>query len=149
MNIDVNYGSLHTTYLYCPFLNFQTLYYRLAVPIICCFCFVCSVLHVCHLQATSLHSSYSTACHILSLLFVIIIAVWIQVQWLLENYEFAAGMTLPRSGVYNSYLRHCTENGLASVNSSSFGKLMYSVFNGLTGKRLGKRYVLSHSVCSM
>jgi hypothetical protein len=60
------------------------------------------------------------------------------VQWLVDNYEFAEGMTLPRSSVYSSYVRHCIETGLASVSVTAFGKLLRSVFLGLGTRRLGK-----------
>ncbi|XP_046388634.1 DNA-binding protein RFX2 isoform X5 [Ischnura elegans] len=61
------------------------------------------------------------------------------VQWLLENYETAEGVSLPRSTLYNHYLRHCTENKLDPVNAASFGKLIRSVFLGLRTRRLGTR----------
>jgi hypothetical protein len=102
------------------------------------FCFVCSVLHVCHLQTTSLQCSYSTACHIVTLLLDIVISVWIQVRWLVDNYEFAEGMTLPRFSMYSSYVRHRIETGIPSVSVTSFGKLLHSLFHGLGTKRLGK-----------
>jgi hypothetical protein len=73
-----------------------------------------------------------------NLLFDIIISVWIQVQWLVDNYEFAEGMTLPRSSVYSSYVRHCIETGIASVCVSALGKLLHSVFLGLGTRRIGK-----------
>ncbi|XP_063982443.1 DNA-binding protein RFX2 isoform X6 [Diachasmimorpha longicaudata] len=61
------------------------------------------------------------------------------VQWLLENYETADGVSLPRSTLYNHYLRHCSENKLDPVNAASFGKLIRSVFLGLRTRRLGTR----------
>eukprot|EP00112_Aurelia_sp_Birch-Aquarium-sp1_P006269 Seg1694.8 transcript_id=Seg1694.8/GoldUCD/mRNA.D3Y31 product="Transcription factor RFX3" protein_id=Seg1694.8/GoldUCD/D3Y31 len=61
------------------------------------------------------------------------------VQWLLENYETAEGVSLPRSTLYNHYLRHCTENKIDAVNAASFGKLIRSVFLGLKTRRLGTR----------
>lgn len=62
-----------------------------------------------------------------------------QVQWLLENFETAEGVSLPRSTLYYHYLRHCTENKLDPVNAASFGKLIRSVFLGLRTRRLGTR----------
>ncbi|XP_073976601.1 regulatory transcription factor Rfx isoform X11 [Rhodnius prolixus] len=62
-----------------------------------------------------------------------------QVQWLLENYETAEGVSLPRSTLYNHYLRHCYDNKLDPVNAASFGKLIRSVFLGLRTRRLGTR----------
>ncbi|XP_069703475.1 DNA-binding protein RFX2-like isoform X2 [Periplaneta americana] len=61
------------------------------------------------------------------------------VQWLLENYETAEGVSLPRSTLYNHYLRHCNEHKLDPVNAASFGKLIRSVFLGLRTRRLGTR----------
>ncbi|CAH2006862.1 unnamed protein product [Acanthoscelides obtectus] len=61
------------------------------------------------------------------------------VQWLLENYETAEGVSLPRSTLYAHYLRHCAENKLEPVNAASFGKLIRSVFLGLRTRRLGTR----------
>ncbi|CAL8093782.1 unnamed protein product [Orchesella dallaii] len=61
------------------------------------------------------------------------------VTWLLENYENAEGVSLPRSTLYNHYLRHCSENKIDPVNAASFGKLIRSVFLGLRTRRLGTR----------
>ncbi|GAB6026623.1 hypothetical protein CHUAL_013029 [Chamberlinius hualienensis] len=63
----------------------------------------------------------------------------LEVQWLVENYETAEGVSLPRSTLYNHYLRHCTEHKLDPVNAASFGKLIRSVFLGLRTRRLGTR----------
>uniref|UniRef100_A0A5F8G591 DNA-binding protein RFX2 n=1 Tax=Monodelphis domestica TaxID=13616 RepID=A0A5F8G591_MONDO len=60
-------------------------------------------------------------------------------QWLLDNYETAEGVSLPRSSLYNHYLRHCQEHKLDPVNAASFGKLIRSVFVGLRTRRLGTR----------
>ncbi|XP_026830417.1 DNA-binding protein RFX2 isoform X3 [Ooceraea biroi] len=60
-------------------------------------------------------------------------------HWLLENYETADGVSLPRSTLYNHYLRHCSDNKLDPVNAASFGKLIRSVFVGLRTRRLGTR----------
>uniref|UniRef100_A0A1B6LH39 RFX-type winged-helix domain-containing protein n=1 Tax=Graphocephala atropunctata TaxID=36148 RepID=A0A1B6LH39_9HEMI len=61
------------------------------------------------------------------------------VQWLLENYETAEGVSLPRCTMYCHYLRHCYDNKLDPVNAASFGKLIRSVFLGLRTRRLGTR----------
>lgn len=61
------------------------------------------------------------------------------VQWLVENYETAEGVSLPRSTLYNHYLQHCQTNKLDAVNAASFGKLIRSVFMGLRTRRLGTR----------
>ncbi|XP_067137882.1 transcription factor RFX3-like isoform X3 [Centruroides vittatus] len=63
----------------------------------------------------------------------------IHVQWLIDNYETAEGVSLPRSTLYNHYLRHCAEHKLEPVNAASFGKLIRSVFLGLRTRRLGTR----------
>ncbi|XP_035301241.1 DNA-binding protein RFX2 isoform X3 [Cricetulus griseus] len=60
-------------------------------------------------------------------------------QWLLDNYETAEGVSLPRSSLYNHYLRHCQDHKLEPVNAASFGKLIRSVFMGLRTRRLGTR----------
>lgn len=57
----------------------------------------------------------------------------------MENYETAEGVSLPRSTLYNHYMRHCNENKLDAVNAASFGKLIRSVFTGLRTRRLGTR----------
>uniref|UniRef100_A0A8C6KCY7 Regulatory factor X1 n=1 Tax=Nothobranchius furzeri TaxID=105023 RepID=A0A8C6KCY7_NOTFU len=61
------------------------------------------------------------------------------VQWLLENYEGAEGVSLPRCTLYYHYLLHCQEQKLEPVNAASFGKLIRSVFMGLRTRRLGTR----------
>ncbi|XP_041976391.1 transcription factor RFX3 isoform X2 [Aricia agestis] len=61
------------------------------------------------------------------------------VQWLLEHYETAEGVSLPRSTLYAHYLRHCGAHRLEPVNAASFGKLIRSVFVGLRTRRLGTR----------
>lgn len=48
-------------------------------------------------------------------------------------------MSLPRSTLYNHYMRHCNEHKLDAVNAASFGKLIRSVFTGLRTRRLGTR----------
>ena len=64
----------------------------------------------------------------------------LQLQWLLDNYETAEGVSLPRCSLYNHYLRHCQEQKLDPVNAASFGKLIRFVFMGLRTRRLGTRY---------
>ncbi|XP_041696919.1 MHC class II regulatory factor RFX1 [Coregonus clupeaformis] len=61
------------------------------------------------------------------------------VQWLLDNYEGAEGVSLPRCTLYCHYLLHCQEHKLEPVNAASFGKLIRSVFMGLRTRRLGTR----------
>jgi hypothetical protein len=100
-----------------------------------------SVVHVSHLPVVFLQSSYSTVCNNFCLLFDII-SVWIQVEWLMKNYELAEGCSIPRSTLYQHYLDHCNEKKLSPLNTPSFGKLLSSVFMGLKTRRLGKRQVL-------
>lgn len=57
----------------------------------------------------------------------------------MENYETAEGVSLPRSTLYNHYMRHCGDHKLDAVNAASFGKLIRSVFTGLRTRRLGTR----------
>ncbi|XP_072318844.1 MHC class II regulatory factor RFX1 isoform X2 [Eucyclogobius newberryi] len=61
------------------------------------------------------------------------------VQWLVDNYEGAEGVSLPRCTLYYHYLLHCQEQKLEPVNAASFGKLIRSVFLGLRTRRLGTR----------
>ena len=69
------------------------------------------------------------------------LSLTVQIQWLLENYETAEGVSLPRSTLYNHYLRHCAANKIDAVNAASFGKLIRSVFIGLKTRRLGTRLI--------
>uniref|UniRef100_A0AAY4DYB1 RFX-type winged-helix domain-containing protein n=1 Tax=Denticeps clupeoides TaxID=299321 RepID=A0AAY4DYB1_9TELE len=80
----------------------------------------------------NLHKSEGIATHKSSLLNS-------HLQWLLDNYETADGVSLPRCSLYNHYLRHCQEQKLDPVNAASFGKLIRSVFMGLRTRRLGTR----------
>ncbi|CAL1293195.1 unnamed protein product [Larinioides sclopetarius] len=60
-------------------------------------------------------------------------------KWLVDNYEMADGMSVPRSTMYNHYLKHCSEQKMEPLNAASFGKLIRMVFNGLRTRRLGTR----------
>ena len=57
------------------------------------------------------------------------------IQWLIANYETAEGVSLPRSTLYNHYLKHCDDSKQDPVNAASFGKLIRSVFLGLKTRR--------------
>ncbi|XP_051993041.1 MHC class II regulatory factor RFX1-like isoform X1 [Xyrauchen texanus] len=61
------------------------------------------------------------------------------VQWLMDNYETAEGVSLPRCTLYCHYQLHCQQTKLEPVNAASFGKLIRSVFMGLRTRRLGTR----------
>nr|VZH94073.1 unnamed protein product [Spirometra erinaceieuropaei] len=63
----------------------------------------------------------------------------VTIQWLLQNFETAEGVSLPRSALYSHYLNHCMEFWLEPMNAASFGKLIRSVFVGLRTRRLGTR----------
>ncbi|XP_053204609.1 DNA-binding protein RFX2-like [Panonychus citri] len=63
----------------------------------------------------------------------------VHVRWLIENYETAEGISLPRSTLYSHYQTHCSQQGIEPVNAASFGKLIRSVFVGLRTRRLGTR----------
>ncbi|MES1902076.1 MAG: Transcription factor rfx3, partial [Paramarteilia canceri] len=61
------------------------------------------------------------------------------VKWLLDNFESAEGVSLPRATLYALYLQHCSECAIESMNSASFGKMIRSIFSGLRTRRLGTR----------
>ena len=84
-------------------------------------------------------SDLSLEKHLLVLKLKKVILSCLKVQWLLDNYETAEGVSLPRSTLYNHYLQHCQGNKLDAVNAASFGKLIRSVFMGLRTRRLGTR----------
>jgi regulatory factor X 1/2/3 len=61
------------------------------------------------------------------------------VEWLLQNFEFAQDMSLPRSTMYNLYLRYCNENKLKPLTAALLGKVINNVFVCLRTRRIGKR----------
>lgn len=61
------------------------------------------------------------------------------ISWLVNNYETAEGVSLPRSALYSHYQKHCQETKQEPVNAASFGKLIRSVFLGLRTRRIGTR----------
>jgi len=63
-----------------------------------------------------------------------------KINWLMENYEMAEGVSLLRSTIYNHYLTHCSKTKIDPVTGPSFGKIIRSVFIGLRTRRLGTRY---------
>lgn len=63
----------------------------------------------------------------------------VTVQWLLDNYEEARGVSLPRSTVYSHYHQHCAVENIEPMNAASFGKLIRSVFPNIQTRRLGTR----------
>lgn len=68
---------------------------------------------------------------------------FVEVAWLVENYENAEGVGLPRSTLHNLYgrgnMRYCNEYKITAVNAASFGKQIRSVVTGLKTRRLGTR----------
>ena len=60
-------------------------------------------------------------------------------KWLLDNFETAEGVSLPRARMYDHYMIHAQQNSQEPVNAASFGKLVRSVFVGLKTRRLGTR----------
>jgi len=62
-------------------------------------------------------------------------------DFLHENYEAAEGASLPRSVIYNQYLRYCRRQlgNIMPMNPASFGKLLRLVFSGIKTRRLGTR----------
>jgi hypothetical protein len=63
----------------------------------------------------------------------------VSVRWLVDNFEYHLGKSLPRGFVYDQYVLLCDQHGLEPVNAASFGKLIRSVFPGLKTRRLGTR----------
>ena len=63
----------------------------------------------------------------------------VTISWLVNNYETAEGVSLPRSALYSHYQKHCTDTKQEPVNAASFGKLIRSVFLGLRTRRIGTR----------
>jgi hypothetical protein len=59
----------------------------------------------------------------------------VTVHWLMQSYEVAEGACLSRSTLYCHYLRHCRSNKLCPVRISSFGKIIRSVFCGVTVRK--------------
>ncbi|CAH1737097.1 unnamed protein product [Aphis gossypii] len=71
------------------------------------------------------------------------------VNWLIENYEMAEGVSLLRSTIYNHYLTYCSETKIDPVNGPSFGKIIRSVFTGLRTRRLGTRGNSKYHYCGI
>jgi len=66
-----------------------------------------------------------------------------QMDFLHENYEAAEAASLPRSVIYNQYLRYCRRQlgNIVPMNPASFGKLLRLVFTNIKTRRLGTRYI--------
>jgi hypothetical protein len=54
-----------------------------------------------------------------------------QVQWLVQNFVVAEGVSIQRSAAYQVYVGYCKKSQLEPVNAAEFGKLLHSVFVGL------------------
>ncbi|MES1905544.1 MAG: Transcription factor rfx3, partial [Paramarteilia canceri] len=65
----------------------------------------------------------------------------ITLKWLMDNFESAEGVSMPRATLYALYSEHCNENEtfLEPMNAASFGKMLRSIFSGLRTRRLGTR----------
>jgi regulatory factor X 1/2/3 len=61
------------------------------------------------------------------------------VKWLLQNFEIAQGVSIPRSTLYSLYLCYCKKNNLKPITAASLGKIISNVFVCLRTRRLGKR----------
>ncbi|XP_065179574.1 regulatory factor X 4-like [Sycon ciliatum] len=61
------------------------------------------------------------------------------IQWLLEHFEMAEGMSLPRYALFTFYLDFCSQHGVQPVNAASFGKVIRQVFPIIKTRRLGTR----------
>ncbi|CAG5087566.1 Oidioi.mRNA.OKI2018_I69.PAR.g11573.t2.cds [Oikopleura dioica] len=61
------------------------------------------------------------------------------VKWLMDNFETAEGVSLPRARMYDHYILHSEQTNQEPVNAASFGKLVRSVFVNLKTRRLGTR----------
>ncbi|MEN2497796.1 MAG: Transcription factor rfx3, variant 2 [Marteilia pararefringens] len=60
-------------------------------------------------------------------------------KWLMDNFEGAEGVSLPRATLFALYMQHCNENHVEPMNAASFGKMIRSIFSGLKTRRLGTR----------
>ncbi|ORY35573.1 RFX DNA-binding domain-domain-containing protein [Naematelia encephala] len=65
-------------------------------------------------------------------------ALWVR-RWLHLSYTHAPGSTVPRQGLYHSYMLSCREYGVKPINSASFGKAVRSAYPGIKTRRLGVR----------
>lgn len=63
----------------------------------------------------------------------------VTIKWLMDNYEPAEGVSLPRSSLYTHYLDFCKGNNMTPVNAASFGKIIRQQFPNLKTRRLGTR----------
>lgn len=61
------------------------------------------------------------------------------IKWLMDNYEPAEGVSLPRSSLYTHYLDFCQGSTMTPVNAASFGKIIRQQFPNLKTRRLGTR----------
>lgn len=59
--------------------------------------------------------------------------------WLMKLYEPHETNSIPRSMVYESYLRGASEQSIEAVNAATFGKIIRAVFPTLRTRRLGTR----------
>eukprot|EP00045_Choanoeca_perplexa_P013645 m.155306 g.155306 ORF g.155306 m.155306 type:complete len:907 (+) comp16410_c0_seq5:316-3036(+) len=60
-------------------------------------------------------------------------------NWLHENYELKDGVSLPRSDLYEHYMKYCTDINVKPINAATFGKIIRQQFPDLKTRRLGTR----------
>eukprot|EP01114_Cavostelium_apophysatum_P022894 TRINITY_DN8440_c0_g1_i1.p1 TRINITY_DN8440_c0_g1~~TRINITY_DN8440_c0_g1_i1.p1 ORF type:complete len:686 (-),score=157.34 TRINITY_DN8440_c0_g1_i1:19-2076(-) len=61
------------------------------------------------------------------------------IRWIHENYEISESGSIPRGTLYTHYVTFCTESNIEPLNSSTFGKMVHSLFPNLKTRRLGTR----------
>jgi hypothetical protein len=64
--------------------------------------------------------------------------LWVR-YWLKVAYTTAPGYTVPRQGLYQSYVLTCADYGMKEINSASFGKAVRAAYPGIKTRRLGVR----------
>ncbi|KAF6321656.1 RFX family member 8, lacking RFX DNA binding domain [Rhinolophus ferrumequinum] len=61
------------------------------------------------------------------------------IQWLVDNFYFCEGYSVPHCLMYEIYVETCGQNAQNHVNPATFGKLVRLVFPDLGTRRLGTR----------
>ena len=62
-----------------------------------------------------------------------------QLAWLRENFEEQPGQIMRREFLYERYLEFCQLTGREAMNAACVGKVVRTVFQGLSTRRLGRR----------
>ncbi|XP_038651363.1 DNA-binding protein RFX6-like [Scyliorhinus canicula] len=63
----------------------------------------------------------------------------VTLKWLLDTYEYAEGICLPRCELYAHYQDFCQRREFKAISPASFGKLIRQQFPKLKTRRLGTR----------